>query len=120
MGGTGATALMAAAGKGRMHELSMLLAAGANAKVGSRGGTAREWALRFGHTQAADLLQEHQQALQEADAAAGGAVALSHYQVFVESLCSAPHVCCHLSLWYLSVCLHLWRSRALTGIVHLD
>ena len=85
---------MAAAGKGRVHELSMLLSAGARPQVQSRGGTAREWALRFGHTQAADLLQLHEQALQEADAAAGGAVALSHYQV-----CWAMvqcHLRCHL------------------------
>ena len=66
----GATALMAAAGKGRLHELSMLLAAGAQPELQSKGGTAREWALRFGHTEAAEA----------ADAAAGGAVALSHYQ----------------------------------------
>ena len=87
---------MAAAGKGRMHELSMLLSAGAKPEVQSRGGTAREWAVRFGHTQAADLLQLHEQALQEADAAAGGAVALSHYQVC--QVIVQCHVCCHLIL----------------------
>ena len=72
---------MAAAGKGRVHELSMLLSAGAKPELQSKGGTAREWALRFGHTEAVEMLQLHEQALQEADAAAGGAVALSHYQV---------------------------------------
>ena len=72
---------MAAAGKGRLHELSMLLAAGAQPELQSKGGTAREWALRFGHTEAAEMLQLHEQAAKEADAAAGGAVALSHYQV---------------------------------------
>lgn len=83
--GAGATALMAAAGKGRLHELAMLLAAGAQPEVQSRGGTAREWALRFGHAEAADMLQQQEQAAQQADAATGGAVALSHYQV---SLCT--------------------------------
>ncbi|KAL3133848.1 hypothetical protein ABBQ32_008317 [Trebouxia sp. C0010 RCD-2024] len=77
---TGATALMAAAGKGRLHELAMLLAAGAQPEVQSRGGTARQWALRFGHAEAAEMLQQHEQAAQQADAATGGAVALSHYQ----------------------------------------
>ena len=72
---------MAAAGKGRLHELAMLLAAGAKPEVQSRGGTAREWALRFGHAEAAEMLQQHEQAAQQADAATGGAVALSHYQV---------------------------------------
>jgi len=76
----GATALMAAAGKGRLHELSMLLAAGAKPELHSKGGTAREWALRFGHTEAAEMLQLHEEAAEAADAAAGGAVALSHYQ----------------------------------------
>ena len=72
---------MVAAGRGRVHELSMLLAGGAKPEVQSKGGTAREWALRFGHTEAADMLQQHEKAIQEADAAAEGAVALSHYQV---------------------------------------
>ena len=76
----GATALMAAAGKGRLHELSMLLAAGATLELQSKGGTAREWALRFGHTEAAEMLQLHEEAGEAADAAAGGAIALSHYQ----------------------------------------
>ncbi|KAA6424000.1 MAG: putative ATP-dependent RNA helicase DHX36-like [Trebouxia sp. A1-2] len=70
---TGATALMAAAGKGRLHELSMLLAAGAKPELQSKGGTAREWALRFGHTEAAEMLQLHEEAAEAADAAAGGA-----------------------------------------------
>lgn len=72
---------MAAAGKGRLHELSTLLAAGAQPELNSKGGTAREWALRFGHSEAAEMLQQHEEAAKEADAAAGGAVALSHYQV---------------------------------------
>lgn len=72
---------MAAAGRGRLHEIAMLLAAGANASLQSKGGTAREWALRFGHAEAADMLQEHEDAQQEADVATEGAVALSHYQV---------------------------------------
>ena len=72
---------MAAAGRGRLHEIAMLLAAGANASLQSKGGTAREWALRFGHSEAAEMLQEHEAAQQEADAATEGAVALSHYQV---------------------------------------
>lgn len=84
--GAGATALMAAAGKGRLHELAMLLAAGAQPEVQSRGGTARQWALRFGHAEAAEMLQQHEQAAQQADAATGGAVALSHYQVSFSSL----------------------------------
>ena len=71
---------MAAAGKGRLHELSMLLAAGAQPELQSKGGTAREWALRFGHTEAAEMLQLHEEAAEAADTAAGGAVALSHYQ----------------------------------------
>ena len=59
----------------------MLLAAGADASLKSKGGTAREWAVRFGHAEAAEMLQEHEDAQQEADTAVEGAVALSHYQV---------------------------------------
>ena len=59
----------------------MLLAAGADASLKSKGGTAREWAVRFGHTEAAEMLQEHEDAQQEAETAVEGAVALSHYQV---------------------------------------
>lgn len=85
---------MAAAGKGRLHELAMLLAAGADASLKSKGGTAREWALRFGHTEAAEMLQEHEDAQQEADVAAAGAVALSHYQA--GAACLSVLVCSHL------------------------
>ncbi len=88
----GATALMAAAGKGRLHELSMLLAAGAKPELQSKGGTARDWALRFGHTEAAEMLQLHEEAAEAADAAAGGAVALSHYQASSHRQLRLPEV----------------------------
>jgi hypothetical protein len=48
--GTGATPLMAAAGKGRHVEVSRLLGCGADPCATSRdGGTAADWARRFGH-----------------------------------------------------------------------
>ena len=53
----GATALMAAAGKGRMEEAAALLAAGADAAArATDGSTARDWAAKFGHEDVAAYL----------------------------------------------------------------
>lgn len=58
----GATALMAAAGKGRLEDAAALLTAGADPLLKSNdGSTARDWAARFGHDDLADFLGTHMQ-----------------------------------------------------------
>ncbi len=53
---------MAAAGKGRMEEAAALLAAGADPAARARdGSTARDWAAKFGHEEAAALMDSHTQ-----------------------------------------------------------
>lgn len=60
--GTGATALMAAAGKGRLEDAAALLTAGADALLKSKdGSTAQDWAARFGHEDLAEFLGTHMQ-----------------------------------------------------------
>ena len=55
---TGATALMAAAGKGRLDDVAALLCNGADPRLTSRdGSTAAGWALRFGHSDVAEYLE---------------------------------------------------------------
>jgi len=54
---TGATALMAAAGKGRLDDVAALLCNGADPRLASRdGSTAAGWARRFGHSDVAEYL----------------------------------------------------------------
>jgi ankyrin repeat protein len=58
----GATALMAAAGKGHLEDAAALLTAGADPLLkSSDGSTARDWATRFGHDDLADFLATHMQ-----------------------------------------------------------
>ena len=60
--GTGATALMAAAGKGRLEDAAALLTAGADPLLKSNdGSTAQDWADRFGHEDLAEFLGSHMQ-----------------------------------------------------------
>ena len=55
---TCATALMAAAGKGRLDDVAALLCNGADPRLTSRdGSTAAAWALRFGHVDVAEYLE---------------------------------------------------------------
>ena len=56
----GATALMAAAGKGRLEDVAALLTAGADPLLRSRdGSSAQDWATKFGHSEVADFLAAH-------------------------------------------------------------
>ncbi|KAK9814740.1 hypothetical protein WJX72_010718 [[Myrmecia] bisecta] len=78
---TGATALMAAAGKGRIEDVGVLMANGADLQQTSMdGSTAYDWAVRFGHTEIAELLQAHMEDSERVDALTASAEALSHYQ----------------------------------------
>ena len=53
----GATALMAAAGKGRLADVAALLTAGADPLLRSRdGSSAQDWATKFGHAETAEFL----------------------------------------------------------------
>jgi ankyrin repeat protein len=59
-GTAGATALMAAAGKGRLDDVAALLTAGADPLLRSRdGSSAHDWAAKFGHSEVADFLAGH-------------------------------------------------------------
>ncbi|KAK9835371.1 hypothetical protein WJX81_005267 [Elliptochloris bilobata] len=78
---TGATPLMAAAGKGRLADAQALLASGADPLARARdGSTAADWAASFGHADVAEALREHAQAAQHAQSVAASALALSEYQ----------------------------------------
>ena len=100
---------MAAAGKGRLQEVTLLLAAGAKTKVLSKGGTARDWALRFGHTEVAEMLQQHEEAAQAADTAVDDAIALSTYQVG----CALSHSTRAVSLFSCYVTISGWMGGVL-------
>ncbi|CAG9460433.1 unnamed protein product [Pedinophyceae sp. YPF-701] len=77
---TGATALMVAAGKGRLDIVQALLANGASATVASRNGmTAVQWAEQFGHAECAQCIRTHLQHAAQFEEEAGDAIAVSHY-----------------------------------------
>ncbi|KAL3693235.1 hypothetical protein R1sor_006886 [Riccia sorocarpa] len=58
---TGATALMVAAGKGRMEDVQLLLSLGADRTLLSKdGATALDWASTYGHEDVVDLLKKYQ------------------------------------------------------------
>ena len=79
---TGATALMAAAGKGRHMEISQLLGCGADPTQKSRdGSTAADWARRFGHEDIAAMLDQAQLELDRLASMEGAAASLSQYQL---------------------------------------
>ena len=80
--GTGATPLMAAAGKGRHVEVSRLLGCGADPCATSRdGGTAADWARRFGHEDIALTLDAAREELARIASTEHSAVSLSAYQL---------------------------------------
>ncbi|KAG6557198.1 hypothetical protein Mapa_001125 [Marchantia paleacea] len=59
---TGATALMVAAGKGRVDDLQLLLSLGADRSIVSQdGANALDWAQRHGHEEIVDLLTNYQE-----------------------------------------------------------
>ena len=80
--GTGATPLMAAAGKGRHVEVSRLLGCGADPSAKSRdGGTAADWARRFGHEDIAQTLDAARAELDRLASTEQNAMSLSSYQL---------------------------------------
>jgi HrpA-like RNA helicase len=79
---TGATPLMAAAGKGRHVEVSRLLTLGADPSRRSRdGGTAADWARRFGHEDIARTLDQARDALDRFASTEQAALSMSAYQL---------------------------------------
>lgn len=77
---TGATALMAAAGRGRGGVVAALLTLGASATPRSTNGwTAAEWAAHLGHADVAAALAEHARAEAEVQGWAGDAATLTRY-----------------------------------------
>ncbi|KAK9807916.1 hypothetical protein WJX73_001801 [Symbiochloris irregularis] len=85
-GVTGATALMAAAGKGRLEDVITLLSNGADAAATSRdGSTAAKWAERFGHLEISEYLEEHVEGLERLERETQSAAALSEYQASTDA-----------------------------------
>ncbi|KAK3253212.1 hypothetical protein CYMTET_37524, partial [Cymbomonas tetramitiformis] len=79
---TGASALMAAAGKGRADEVRQLIGYGADLHLRSKdGSTARDWAMRFKHPDIAQLLEEAERDAQAGNAMAEAALLLNQYQI---------------------------------------
>ena len=79
---TGATALMAAAGKGRHVEVGQLLGCGADPTQRSRdGSSSADWARRFGHDDIAATLDQAQAELERLAHFQDSAIALSRYQL---------------------------------------
>ena len=79
---TGATALMAAAGKGRHVEIGQLLGCGADPTQKSKdGSTAADWARRFGHEDIAATLDEAREQLERLASAEDAALTMSQYQL---------------------------------------
>ena len=80
--GTGATPLMAAAGKGRHMEVTRLLGCGADPSQKSRdGGTAASWARRFGHEDIGLLLDAAGEELNRLASTEQSALSMSDYQL---------------------------------------
>ena len=81
-GGTGATALMAPAGKGRHMEVSQLLGCGADPTQRSRdGSSAADWARRFGHHDIAATLDYAQAQMDRLATVEDAALSMSQYQL---------------------------------------
>jgi ATP-dependent RNA helicase DHX36 len=82
---TGATALMAAAGKGRQMEVSQLLGLGASPAMRSTDGSnAADWADKFGHVELADALRSVDDENEDAGSHEQSALLLSDYQLSVD------------------------------------
>ena len=82
---TGATALMAAAGKGRQMEVSQLLGLGASPAMRSADGSnAADWAEKFGHVELADALRSVDEENEDAGSHEQSAILLSDYQLSVD------------------------------------
>ena len=83
---TGATALHAAAGKGRLDDVATLLVNGAAAGAGARdGSTPADWARRFGHAAVAEFLDTHVAATASLAEDASVSEALAAYQAGVDA-----------------------------------
>ena len=73
---------MVAAGKGRMEEVLVMLASGADAAAVSKdGATAAEWARRFGFDDVAEAIEQHRHEAEDQEERAANALALNHYQM---------------------------------------
>jgi hypothetical protein len=79
---TGATALMAAAGKGRHAEVSQMLGCGADPTQRSRdGSSSADWARKFGHHDIAATLDQAQVELTRLASMEDAAMTMSQYQL---------------------------------------
>ena len=79
---TGATALMAAAGKGRHVEVSQLIGMGADPTQRSRDGSSpADWARRFGHEDIAQTLDAAEDEIRRLSAMENASAQMSQYQI---------------------------------------
>uniref|UniRef100_A0A7S3XH27 RNA helicase n=1 Tax=Picocystis salinarum TaxID=88271 RepID=A0A7S3XH27_9CHLO len=82
---TGTTALMAAAGKGRLDLVTALMNCGADIHLrSSDGSTAKDWALRFGFQETASVLQSMEEQARSIENVSLSTVRLSQYQLRVD------------------------------------
>lgn len=82
---TGTTALMAAAGKGRLDLVTALISSGADVNIkSSDGSTAKDWAVRFGFQETASLLQSMEEQARSISEVSMCTVRLSQYQLRVD------------------------------------
>lgn len=82
---TGTTALMAAAGKGRLDLVTALINCGADIHLrSSDGSTAKDWALRFGFQETASVLQSMEDQAHSVENISLSTVRLSQYQLRVD------------------------------------
>lgn len=82
-------------------QMEMLLAAGADAELRSTDGSAADdWAMRFGHAEAAELVRQHRESMNRTQEAVASAVALSKYQVAECVPCALAMLCCCIPAIY--------------------
>lgn len=100
---------MAAAGKGRLEEASLMVSAGADPMMRSRdGSTARDWAVKFGHSEVADFLESHMQVI---PCCSSKPLHVEHpcLLTFLPPFCKDHHSA-------ILATLHLWKRETRKGI----
>lgn len=84
---TGMTALMVAAGKGRVEDVKLLLSLGADSSAAAKNGhTAADWAETYGHKTVSLLLNSHKDDKLQSQALAAEAAILENYQMSVNQV----------------------------------
>lgn len=84
---TGMTALMVAAGRGRVEDVKLLLSLGADLSAAAKNGhTAADWAETYGHNAVTSLLNSHKDDKLHSQALAAETALLHNYQMSVDQV----------------------------------